>query len=167
MSIAPRDRTASDWVAAGLADRSVGESLTAAGWLFLFRSAIAGVNCIYAFVGAGVGLGLGGTILPLDVDLQPQKEARIFGAFGSRPFSAGDLDGAGGMVLDAGGEAYGLSVGTLNITAYSKGFIPYFFFQPVPGPDSGFGLDVSVVEGRWKLLFLRDTRTKNVCLISS
>jgi hypothetical protein len=167
MSIAPRDRTAGDWVAAALADRSVGDGLSVAGWLFLLRSANAGVNCLFAFVGGGVGIGLGGTLLPLDVDMQPQNLARIFGAYGSRPFSAGDLDGAGGMVMDAGGEAYGRSRGTVRITAYSKGFIPYFFFEPVPGPDSGLGLDVSAVEGRWKLLFLRDTRTQNVCLIST
>ncbi|HEY5328925.1 MAG TPA: hypothetical protein VIJ79_03495 [Acidobacteriaceae bacterium] len=165
MSIAPRDRTASDWVAASLADRSFGDSLTVSGSLFLFRSANAGVNCIFAFVGVGVALGLGGTVLPVDVDMQPQNGARIVG-YGYRPFSAGDLDGAGGIVLDAGGEAFGQSFGTLNITAYSWGFIPYFFLQPVPGPDSGLGLDVSGVEGRWKLLFLRDTRTTKVCVIS-
>ena len=66
--------TASDWMAAGLANRFGWESLTAAGWLFLFAAQIAGVNCIYAFVGVGVGLGLGHAILSLDVDLQPQKE---------------------------------------------------------------------------------------------
>jgi hypothetical protein len=88
--------------------------------------------------------------------VQPQNGVRITGF---RGFSAGDLDGAGGMVMDAGGDMFGLSFGTLKITAFDGNFIPYFSYQSVPGPNSGLGIDVSCVEGRWMLLSLRDQQT--------
>ena len=155
VSIAARDRTASDWIVLGLANAGQSDGIATGYWLFRFQSPSARVICTYMFAGLGVGVGAG--LLPVDVS-QPQGGARIHGW---RAFSAGDLDGAGGMVINAGGDMFmpQLSVGKLGITAFDAHFIPYFSYQEVPGPDSGLGIDFSWIEGRWMLLSMRDTQT--------
>ena len=113
VSIAARDRTANDWVVLGLT-RGQSDGIATGYWLFQFNSPNARVNCTYAFVGAGFGIGIG--LLPVDA-AQTQNGARIHGW---RGFSASDLDGAGGMVINAVGDMFmpGLSFGTLGITAF-------------------------------------------------
>ena len=156
-TIVARDRVANDWVVLGLANTGREDvGLAGAYWLFQFQSPTAQVTCVYAF--AGVGLGLGASLIPIDV-AQPQNGARISGY---RDFSAGDLDGAFGMVINVGAEFYNvsqLSPGTLRITASDWNFYPYFAYQPVPGPNSDLGIDASWVDGRWMLLSIRDLQT--------
>jgi hypothetical protein len=153
MSIAARDRTANDWIVLGLANAGQSYGIAGAYWLFQFRSPNARVTCTYAFAGAGVGIDAG--LLPVDA-VQSHFGARISGW---RGFSAGDLDGAGGMVIDVGGDMFGLSFGTLRITAFGARWVPYFSYQVVPGPNSGLGIDASWIEGCWMLLSLRDMQT--------
>jgi hypothetical protein len=153
MPIATRERVANDWVVLGLANTGQSSIGLATGyWLFSFRSIGARAACTYAFSGAGVGVGAG---IPFDL-AQPQQGATIFGW---RGFSPGDLDGAFGMVINAGAGAYGASVGTLRITAFDERFFPYFSYQPVPGPNITPGIGAGWIEGRWMLLSLRDLQT--------
>jgi hypothetical protein len=152
-SIAARDRVANDWGVLGLANVGASAGLAQGAWLFNYQSSTASVSCTYAFVGMGFGLGL--SPVPGDVS-NTQSGARIRGW---RGFSADNLDGAWGMVIDAGADFFGLSLGNLGISAFDDRFIPYFSFQQIPGPDSGLGIDASCIQGRWMLLSLLDRRT--------
>jgi len=156
-SIPMLERVANDWTVLGLANTGQGEGLVGAQWLFSFVSDEARVLCTYGFL--GVGVGLGASLLPVDA-AKPQGGARIRGW---RGFSANDIDGAGGMVVGAGAEAFGAGLGPfagiLKISAFDSHWIPFFSYQSVPGPDSGLGLDASWVEGCWILLSIRDRRT--------
>jgi hypothetical protein len=158
--------TASDWVALALGDYSGdSELLAGAAYGFQFYSAEAGVNCVYLFVGGGLGASADATALPdlPNLMVMPQGGAHIHGW---RGFSAGDLDGAFGTVIDAGLSVgigpWSWSPGTLRITATDQSFVQYFAYQPVPGPDSGVGFSFGAdwLLGRWMLVSLRDTRTK-------
>jgi hypothetical protein len=153
MGIAATARAANDWVVLGLINAGVSAGTAGAVWLFGFKSQKAQVNCTYGFAGFGLGLGIG--LLPVDA-AQPQNGDRIYGR---HDFSAGDLDGADGTVINEGGDIYGWSFGKLLISASDARSAPYFSFQLVPGPNSGLGIDASCVRGSWKLLSLRDTKT--------
>jgi hypothetical protein len=165
--VAATQRVASDWVALGLGDYSGDSDLLAAGaWGFQFCSANAGVNCVYMFVGGGLGVSADASVLPSlpDLIVTPQSGALIQGW---RGFCAGDLDGAFGTLIDAGLSVdFGLwswSPGTLMITATDQSFIQYFAYQAVPGPDSlnvGASIGADWLVGRWMLLALRDTRSQ-------
>ncbi len=148
MNIAAKDRTANDWVALGLLSLGTSSGLAGAYWLFRFDSAQARVRCVCRFAGIGFGLGLG--LWPLDF-AEPQKGNRIRGW---RGFSASNLDGAGGILMNSGADMFGFSKGKLGISAYDRNFIPYFSFQDVPGPNAGVGIDASWIQGEWILLDL-------------
>lgn len=154
-SIAPWNRTASDWRTQGLASFELGVAgLDGAYWAFIFQSVNAQVTCVYTFVGGGVEVG--NSLLPINLaKLRSGSPIRGF-----RGFCAADLNGAGGMVISAGWNLPWISIGTLRITAFDRGFIPYFSYQPVTGPTSTPSLGASWVDGRWMLHSLFDTQAR-------
>jgi hypothetical protein len=107
----------------------------------------------------GVGVGIGNSLLPIDI-AKPGNGAPIH--CGWRGFSAANLDSAWGMVIDIGVDQPELNVnlGTTRITAFDNHFIPYFTYQQVPGPDSTPSVSASWNEGHWRLLALWDHKAQ-------
>ena len=150
---AARARTARDWKVLGLGSGGAATGFAAAVWLFQFKSATAQVNCTFAFAGAGFGLGLGLRELPIDAAQNENGSAIAV----TCAFSAEDLDGSTGMLVDEGADAFTLlTLGRTGITAFNGPNRPYFFLQKVPGPNSGLGIDASWLGGVWTLMSIRD-----------
>ena len=117
--------------------------------MFAFQSRNAYATCVFAFVGAGVGIG--NSLLPIDI-AKPGGGAPIH--CGWRGFSAANLDSAWGMVIDIGVDQPELHVnlGDYRITAFDSHFIPYFSLSGSAGPDSTpTGIGASWNEGHWRL----------------
>ncbi|MGA2851332.1 MAG: hypothetical protein ABSE46_20205 [Terracidiphilus sp.] len=157
VSILPWDRTARDWKVRSIGNAEVGGSLVGTGWLFFFQSRDACATCLFAFVGAGVGAG--SSLFPFDFTMAGNG-APIH--CGWRGFSAANLDSAWGSVIDVGLDqpALHVSLGTTRITAFDGQFIPYFTYQPVPGPDSTPSIGASWALGHWRLLALMDHKAQ-------
>lgn len=144
------DTQASDWRVRGTGKFSMGTGLSIGLWFFVFKSYSAKCTAVFAFYGAGLGVGLNVNGIP------PLPSGPLFvkgdGTMISceRLFSAADLNGKFGTVASMGAAAgAGYSFTTISAFSLTKNYIK---FQQIRGWSVGAGASAVSTWGTWWLI---------------
>ncbi len=149
--------TADDWQVAGFGSLSAAEGLGGGVWLFKFKSETAGYarpDFLFAFVGAGSGLGLDFSKL-LKLGGAIAKAVKLGGNLSTseisyspitvrKPFGMEDLDFTFGVLATAGAGIVEKGYSATVISAR-----PYFNRELSIGPQLALGAGAMIVMGYW------------------
>jgi hypothetical protein len=149
-----------DWQVCCLGQVAGGTGVAAGYFLFCFYSAQAGGSAYYTFGGVGFGVGgnTSGVLNPADygsISSPWSGMSNVPWFCGVNPFSANDLNGAGGRLSSLGGGVFIVGYSVTYITATPLlGGDDYFFSQSVGGlgygPSGGqIGASGEVLAGTW------------------